>query len=524
MKLIKIGKDTKCDLVLKSDYVSALHAELTILDDGQMFIEDKGSTNGTFIGKKKLEKGQEYPVQFGDSITFADTPLVWAQVPQKENLSAYKAVYNIGTNFRNEILLNNQTVSRYHASLRIGKNGKAYIRDNKSVNKTKLNGVPIEANKDIPIKRSDNIVCGTEDITERIKNLIPASNFKKIGIITGAIAAVAILACVIIMKLIPDPTPDPRALRDAVVYVRASYHYIVKFKDNPMPDSWDGKIEDIASDQPYSATAFFLDRNGFMGTNRHVAVPWEYRTEEDESKLRGLVEERLNLCAKAWMSQAGFQVTVKDEEELDKIKAFPETPLFKSIYKHLLNSKDPYTELIKVLDRIKKSDYDISGEIDDITVGYAGRYYTHTDEFQRCNVICDSQNKDIDVAILQLNNKKTPDEIKYVFSPDKFFTGTLVPLQDELVTIGYPLGLLMGKDDTKKSIEPTIRETKCSKEPSKYVFEFQSNSIAGSSGSPVFNKKGQLVGVLDAAYQIAGGPSTAVHAKYLKKLYDEEVK
>ena len=76
---------------------------------------------------------------------------------------------------------------------------------------------------------------------------------------------------------------------------------------------------------------------------------------------------------------------------------------------------------------------------------------------------------------------------------------------------------------SKKIVKLTIiRETKCSKEPGKYDFEFQANSVGGSSGSPVFNIKGQLVGVLWGGSQVAGAATKAVHAKFLKKMYEEE--
>ena len=45
----------------------------------------------------------------------------------------------------------------------------------------------------------------------------------------------------------------------------------------------------------------------------------------------------------------------------------------------------------------------------------------------------------------------------------------------------------------------------------------------GSPGSPIFNEKGQLVGVLFGGYSIAGGSTKAVHAKFLKKMYDDEI-
>ena len=59
MRLLKVGSSQHCDIVLNSDYVSSFHAEITLLDNGDVIVTDKGSTNGTFVGKKKLEPNQE---------------------------------------------------------------------------------------------------------------------------------------------------------------------------------------------------------------------------------------------------------------------------------------------------------------------------------------------------------------------------------------------------------------------------------------------------------------------------------
>ena len=511
MKLIRIGNSPQCDLKLDSEYVSALHAEMTILDDGQIILEDKNSRNGTMVGNKKIEPGKEVNVQRGDLITFADTQLVWARIPAAEKLSNYKAVYNIGSNYRNDIILNSQTVSRYHASIRIGKDGKVYIRDNGSRNGTMVNGVKITPNKDERIKKGDNVVCGAEDITDQIIPLIPKNNLLKYaGIAIGALLLALIIGFGVkaINKGDSSPDMDPTIYRPATVYVRACYHYVVIFKDNPMPDVWDGKIEFTAT--PYQATAFFLDSLGRMGTNRHVAVPWEYRDKNVENYIRQQIED--------------LRPTDKTAEAINE---FISTPFGEKVKLYAIKTCSTeaaaISTIIKVTDRIRKSDFEISGEIDYMTVGYPGNYYTHEDEFQRCNVIKVSDNPDIDLAILQLNNKTTPKNIKKVFSPETFFEGRLEPQKDVLYTTGYPAGIGWGQDDKTKSLEPNIRETKCSKEPGKYDFEFQSNSIGGSSGSPVFNKKGQLVGVLHSGYQVAGGATMAAHAKFLKKMYDEEV-
>ena len=518
MKLIRIGSDQACDLRLDSDYVSALHAEMTILDDGKIILEDKNSTNGTTVGNKRIDPGKEIEVQRGDLITFADVQLVWARIPSPEKHTNYKAVYNIGSNYRNDIILNSQTVSRYHASLRIGKDGKAYIRDNGSRNGTLVNGIKVSPNMDVRIKKGDNVVCGADDVTDQIANLIPSSGVGKIiAIAGGAVAAVAIILAAIFLlpKLFKSkPEFDPSNYRPSVVYVRSIWHPVVKFEGDLMPGVWDGEIELTGDANTFGmqATAFFLDSLGRMGTNRHVASPWEIMSNDDKERVRQIIEREL---------------PIRDETVADFLNR--ETPsLFRNILIRYIQSRNVTNDqaiqmIYTITSRIGRANYTISGKIDHLTVGYPGNYYTHEDEFQRCNVITVSDNEKVDLAILQLNNKKTPKEIKYIFNPDECLIDPLEPLKDDLYTIGYPAGLRWSLSEDIRSLEPSIRETKCSKTPDRYDFEFQANSVGGSSGSPVFNNKGQLVGILYGGYNVPGGATKAVHAQYLKKMYDEEV-
>ena len=554
MKIIKIGSSQSCDLVLDSQYVSSLHAEMTILDDGQIILEDKNSKNGTTVGNKKLEPGRETNVQRGDRISFADVPLVWAKVPVAEKLTAYKSVYNIGSNYRNEIILNSQTVSRFHASVRVGKDGKVYIHDNGSRNGTMVNGVKIAANKDVRIKKGDNIVCGTEDVTDQILAVMPKTNTTLIYAIAGAACLLVLLGIIYAVwpkgseepptafvsdsTAVASSTPSnisPEKYRNTVVFVGAQYHYIAEFEDNPIPEVWDGKIEDIGkleetnTIRPYTATAFFLDRNGYMGTNRHVAVPWEYRSKQEDNLIRELIEYRIELMRRTCMLMLTNDERLTASDKLgrdfsrDMMNKFIRTEFGKAIVAHITKfGVAGGAELNKIVSRLNRSRYTITGAIDYIIVGYAGRNYTHLDEFQRCDVISDSKDPDIDVALLQLNDKKTPDHVELVFSPSQFETDRLVPLKDKLYTIGYPAGLNWALDKKAKALEPSIKETKCSKEPSKYDFELQESSVGGSSGSPIFNEAGHLVGVLWGGTSIAGGFTKAMHAKYLKKLCDEE--
>lgn len=511
MKLIKIGSSQACQIVLNDNHVSSLHAEITILDDGQLFIEDKNSLNGTYVNGSKIEPSKQVSIQRGDRITFGNVQLVWARVPMPDDLSKYKAVYNIGSNYRNDILLNNQTVSSYHASLRIGKDGKVYICDNGSTNGTKVNGVKIEKNKDVRIKKGDNIICSTEDISAQLQQFFPQTIGKTIAI--ALLSAAAVIAAFFgIWWALKPVGPTPEEARTAVVYLRTIYHPIVIFEDNPLPkDEWNGEVS-IDKPMGSQATAFFLDYDGRMATNRHAARPWEELSDKDLEEIRTYIENNL---------PSSNIKTYKELNDFANNSIFGPAVINCAVNKYGMTNK-AVTHMVNLIARLRKSKYKISGRIDHITVGYAGRYYDNDNEFQRCNVLKVSENSDIDLAILQLNEKKTPESVKYVFNPNNF-TGIAKPLKDQLFTIGYPAGLLWGLDDKSKSLEPSIRETKCSKEPSTYDFEFQANSVAGSSGSPVYNKKGELVGILYGGYSIAGGATKAIHSKYLRQLYNNEV-
>ncbi|MCF0126256.1 MAG: FHA domain-containing protein [Clostridia bacterium] len=520
MKLIKIGSDPSCNIVLNSEYVSAHHADLTILDNGDIFIEDKDSTNGTFLGKKKLNPLQEVQVRRGDLIKLGDETLVWSLVPSPADNSKYKTIVNIGANLRNDIVIdNNRTVSRYHASLKITPKGKSFIVDNGSKNGTIVNGNRIAPDRPVQIKRDDIILCGSEDVTERLKMYIASPTYT---IILKSLLGVALIALLVGIGIFAwtriKPVKSliqPDEYLNSVVYVLADYYYEVKVKDNPLTVDQNKEILiKRTSPQPYQATAFFLDREGRLGTNRHVALPWaeEYR-ELDNEALRASYNE--------WLVN---ELNVSDFDPSNKWSCMQVYNKLKKteLGQILMNESTSFQELKTKIERIRKSEIIIEGAITNMMVGYPGQNYTHIDEFERCSVIEVSDSKDIDLAILQLNKKQTPSTVKHCINPLESYTEKITPMAQQLYTIGYPNGILWALDGSTHSLEPQLKETKCSKNPGKYVFEFDASSVGGSSGSPVITEKGELIGVLSSGY-IGTTVTKAVLAKYLKQMYSDAV-
>lgn len=58
---ILIGRAPACTLVLDDDYSSSRHARI-FSQDGRWFVEDLGSTNGTFVGRDQVTEPTPVPI------------------------------------------------------------------------------------------------------------------------------------------------------------------------------------------------------------------------------------------------------------------------------------------------------------------------------------------------------------------------------------------------------------------------------------------------------------------------------
>lgn len=517
MKLLKIGSAASCNIVFNSEFVSGLHAELLLTDDGKMILEDKNSLNGTFVGSKRLTPNEEVRVQRGDLVRFGDAELNWNKVPMNYGPKNGETWYNIGTSQKSDIPVSSPFVGRFHAIL-MQKDKKFFIMDNDSKNGTLVDGKKIPTNKFVPLKRGQNVICGDTDITEQLLTYMP----NKLGWLKPALISLAAVAAVVGLfflgkALIPGIGGGgswTKKYVPAVVYVQSSYHYVAMLEDTPILRSdWDGQLPGYTESKSYVATAFFIDRNGVMATNRHVAVPWEYEDEDVKTML-------MNSANAGRKRQIPISVC-RSTEDIDKLR---ESKLGSMIVDAVVASGDfTYANLNAMIDRMLQAKIVLKGVMDYISVGYPDRYYTHLDELDRCFVLAESGTDQKDVALLQLNVKKTPDNVQNVFDIEtRSFLGSMEPLADKLVMIGYPHGPRHSLSEDTHSLQPVIRETMVSMKPDRYTFEFQGETLKGASGSPIFNpKNGMLYGVVWGRWSAGVTFGKACKAQFIKELYDE---
>lgn len=74
----KVGRSATCDIRLDDTYASQLHARI-FRQDGQVFIEDSGSTNGTYLTRKGTQHREKVagpmPLRPGDLLYIGKTVL-----------------------------------------------------------------------------------------------------------------------------------------------------------------------------------------------------------------------------------------------------------------------------------------------------------------------------------------------------------------------------------------------------------------------------------------------------------------
>ena len=180
------------------------------------------------------------------------------------------------------------------------------------------------------------------------------------------------------------------------------------------------------------------------------------------------------------------------------------------------------SQISSLISGYKESPIEITGIHDYIAVGYADHNYNSIDEFERCTVLAESEDDEIDLAILQLNNKQTPATINKIVDISKATTDVkkVSPLEEAYYYIGYPLGTSLNLDNSDGGLQPRLNEVKVSRVPGRYEFDLQGEVFGGASGSPILDKNGHLIGVVNKSIRYTT-MSKGVLAKHAKDLFDK---
>ena len=120
MMVVRIGKAEDNDFVVNDPYVSRYHAQLTRNDQGELLIEDLGSTNGIFVNKDRVIRKKITSVdtvRLGDYYVLNINDVLKYDNDYSEEFAALKQVYDAYIREKIHIQSSNQFKTRLFLSL-----------------------------------------------------------------------------------------------------------------------------------------------------------------------------------------------------------------------------------------------------------------------------------------------------------------------------------------------------------------------------------------------------------------------
>jgi len=189
-----VGKGPEANVKLENDRISRNHLQLVYNTEGSLHVTDLGSTNGTFLNGFKLQAGEDKLLKPKDKLQLAGVNgiLIVVERAKKDIVSSNqtdifdklrsKKQVTIGRNSDCDIVLDSETVSRYHATIRDIGNGIFTIKDLGSRNGTFINGS--KAKGIVKISLSDKIYIGKHQLSlkGKVKDLSEELAITAIGI------------------------------------------------------------------------------------------------------------------------------------------------------------------------------------------------------------------------------------------------------------------------------------------------------------------------------------------------------
>jgi len=265
---------------------------------------------------------------------------------------------------------------------------------------------------------------------------------------------------------------------NATVLIYNEFYYTININDKTELyigiDDGEFKVSNSSNNiKPFQITGsgFFVSEDGKIITNRHVAYPW----------VQNSIEE--------------FQM---------------EHPDIYNIYKKGFN--------FLIEEGIDPSKINLAGKSSFLGICENNSKINDINDFKECININHHNDFKIDLAQLQLKTKILPKNSKAINLDNLGITEDL-KVGTKICILGFPGGFdFQDVEEGGIDLKLIANAGEISKEITSYKIMFNAASAGGASGSPVFNKVGQLIGVHYAGQKGKQGFNYAILSKYILDL------
>jgi S1-C subfamily serine protease len=339
-----------------------------------------------------------------------------------------------------------------------------------------------------------------------------------------AILTLTILSC---KQNPPEPTELYNKYRSSVVLIQNSYYFKTSLDngfeffytiENGKPVFFVDEQDAIENAGVSFGTGFFLSDKGELATNRHVVYP----NKEDE-----LVGERIN----EYLNDLRYKIKKAINEK--KTEQSKLVDLWNEYYDYLdydkksqikdeySNKKNDILELEQLLEKLDFNSNNTTTKLKRVFLGIAfdDTHVTSINDFNECVAIKKANEDEIDLAIIQLKNKKTPQNIINTFSLKNITDFENPKLNDNVYMIGFNHGISLANTDN--GIKSQFTQGTITQDPDNKRILYSIPTLPGSSGSPIIDKWGNLVAVNFAKTGDFQGFSFGIPSLALSNLYND---
>lgn len=464
MKVFRIGRGSNNDYKIDNPVVSAQHAVITVADSGDVFIEDCGSKNGTYVNGVRINAKTKLVAPA--LVLLGNHSIDWMNIIQSDRLKTKRSNLVFPPNVVDKKLIGRNSacqisfssyddVSDKHAYLCKLSDGMIVIIDNDSTNGTYVNGTKISG--PYYLKKGDMVnISGLHPFNWEAVYPVP------INIKYKPYIAIAVTVALLIVLLIIKPwdivgkgmTRVYEKHKNDVVMIFVRSTYAVTVQGKPLSSYLEGvdafdycylnSDGDICPGMRRSSgTGFFISKEGKILTNRHVVTDME--KEDTEEIIHSMIRDAL--------IESGF--------------------------------------------RKLASNISVDYVLVDIGIAQNDTYIDKESDFIPCTIITISDNDELDVALIQTNTKTIPKGSTYV-DIFKAVPSDRMKLGYKICTIGFPLPTILGK--TSSGLEANNQSGEITQVRGYYEYGHNITIHQGASGSPVYDSKGRFAGMIVSGF------------------------